>query len=648
MRRINDTYSYFWDSKIHIGKNTVIHTDNKIIEGILDGLREDLCGVKDIYFRPFDAEAFKSARKLFPTCEEAHEDSYFITFDTDAITVYSSAFRADLYGASRIANGYSSGIACGAVYNTPLVPFRAIKTYVPGRDQINFYKSFIDMCLSYGYNAIVMEVGGAMEYKRHPEINEGWEEYTEIFCEYIGKSFKAQRCMPHNKDSIHWENGGGSYLRQDELCDIIKYARARGIDVIPEVPSLSHSDYLLTRHPELAENPLDPIPDTYCPLRPGVYELLFDVIDEVIEVFRPKTMHIAHDEWYSACMCDECRGKDPAKLFYDDVKKIYDYIKAQNIEVMMWADMPVRCTDKNGNVRGSGVTVAKRPTAETVEIRGRIFNVNKEIWCRAGEEIARTGGTYVFHAPRTDSCIDILPKDIVMMNWMHHYDEDLDLEYIRRGMTTVYGNFYPRSFKNWFYCIGRGVDGICISNWSMLDRDHMQRMAIFFNMAYASMMLWQRDFDENKVKENTLAAASDLFRYQRSLDKAPHTATVIHGSLVKVPHEIFWDGVTIDYDKDKMGDYRIVYKDGTEELLPIYYGCNIGVIFPIDYDDGDDPNGTKSHILEPTFTCDYEIIGNEVYYKLVISSERKIEKIIPEIFKEYEDTVIIKKAEINQ
>ena len=75
---------------------------------------------------------------------------------------------------------------------------------------------------------------------------------------------------------------------------MVRWARQYYVDFIPEVPSLTHSNYLLTRHRELAEVADAEWPDTYCPSHPGSYKLLFDVLDEVIEVVKPQMMHIGH------------------------------------------------------------------------------------------------------------------------------------------------------------------------------------------------------------------------------------------------------------------------------------------------------------------------------------------------------------------
>ena len=146
------------------------------------------------------------------------------------------------------------------------------------------------------------------------------------------------------------ENGDGGYLSQDELRGLIQYCKERGFEVIPEVPSLGHCDYLMMGNPDIAERADDPYPDTYCPSNPKSYQILFDVIDEIIDVFEPSIMNIGHDEYYTIGVCEKCRGKSGADLFSADVNKIADYLAAKNVRTMIWGDKLL----KNAIVPGSG------------------------------------------------------------------------------------------------------------------------------------------------------------------------------------------------------------------------------------------------------------------------------------------------------
>ncbi|MEO7145735.1 MAG: beta-N-acetylhexosaminidase, partial [Bryobacteraceae bacterium] len=224
------------------------------------------------------------------------------------------------------------------VRDWPYQPFRAIRLYLPGRDNIPFFKRFLrDFMALYKYNTVVIETGGAMRLKRHPEINAGW-------LDLVNDLHYTERYNPHGphgeyQDSSHQDTADGAILEQEEVADIVTYARKYFIDVIPEIPSLTHSYYLLARHRDLAEIPDEQWPGTYCPSNPKTYALLFDVLDEYIQVMKPRMIHIGHDEWFAPVgRCARCRGKNLGDLFATDVNKIHRYLAARGIKTTMYGD----------------------------------------------------------------------------------------------------------------------------------------------------------------------------------------------------------------------------------------------------------------------------------------------------------------------
>ena len=98
--------------------------------------------------------------------------------DQDAITIYSQSDRGLLYGACEVlqqAQADGGLVPGGVCFSAPQCPFRGLKVYLPGEKQLDQFYKIVDMLLYYRYNTIIIiEIGGAMEYKRHPEINESW------------------------------------------------------------------------------------------------------------------------------------------------------------------------------------------------------------------------------------------------------------------------------------------------------------------------------------------------------------------------------------------------------------------------------------------------------------------------------------------
>jgi hypothetical protein len=217
------------------------------------------------------------------------------------------------------------------------------------------------------------------------------------------------------KNSSHSDAGDGFIIEKDDLRGIIDMANENFIEVIPEIPSLTHCYYLLTRHPELSEYPGDIWPDVYCPSNPASYELMFDVYDEYIEVIQPKMIHIGHDEWRMPLdVCPLCKGKDYSDLFAEDVNRIYNYMSDKGIKIAMWGDHLLE------SVRNAGPR----------------------------EGISSTGVKYQKPGGLPPSLVkESIPKDILIFNWFWA-EQSKDIELNDFGFTQLYGNFKP-NISHW-------------------------------------------------------------------------------------------------------------------------------------------------------------------------------------------------------
>lgn len=632
MRKITDTYFDLTGEGRYIGPDTEIICKDAVARAQIKAVFENAAecrehrNVKEILFLKVDELAEILVKDRFPEADLQTEDSYVISVEKERIRVFTDSENGVRYAACSIRAHYDpeKGISEGLLCNIPICPVRGLKIYTPAREHIPFFREIVDLCMTYGYNTIFMEIGGAMEYKSHPEITEGWKEYGDFMKEYPGKALEVKSLMPWMKNSIHWENGGGDSLTQEEMKELAEYCAKRGLTVIPEVPSLSHSDYLLLRHPELAENPEDPFPDTYCPSNPAVYELLFDLLDEIAEVFHPPMIHIAHDEWIQIAMCDKCRGKDPTILLANDIRKIYNYLKEKGIEVMIWGDKLLDARKKNGVPHGGARTITRKvQTRKMLPAKGRNYPVYEEEW----EEDAGTGiGGEIFGWPETYRAVEFIPTDLKIMNWLLHDTVDgqiTDAVFHKNHLWMMYGNFHPE-IKDWFNRVKDGVKGVSLSNWSMLDQRHMQRNGVLIDLVQTARMLWDRAYDETAVEENFLSASQDLFAYYyRDLLNKPHVE-IIHGADFIIPHKAFVDGNLMNEEADKVGSYHIFYQDGSKETYPVFWGCQIG--YTGEY---------SSYTREPAGTCECIKEDGKWYYKWILPITKPVERIVPEILKPY-------------
>ena len=103
---------------------------------------------------------------------------------------------------------------------------------------------------------------------------------------------------------LHEQGSDGLYYTQDEIRDVIEYARDRGIRVVPEFDMPGHSTAWFVGHPELASGSgpyaverkwgvFDPAMD---PTDEKTYKFLNEFIGEMARLFPDQFFHIGGDE----------------------------------------------------------------------------------------------------------------------------------------------------------------------------------------------------------------------------------------------------------------------------------------------------------------------------------------------------------------
>ena len=232
--------------------------------------------------------------------------------------------------------------ARASISDRPQSSVRGLHMYLPARRDIPFCKRLLDVMAGLKLNTAVVEVSGGLRYRSHPEVNAAWQTFAATMRKYLEQGEPAllgDLANPRRwQDSMHIELAGGAVLEQDEVRDLVEYARRLHITLIPEVQTLSHAYYIVCAHPELSERSDTPYSDTYCPSNPDVYPLVFDLLDEVLDVFDPPALSIGHDEAWAVGTCPVCRSKPAARLIAGDITRLHDHLARRNVKTWMWAD----------------------------------------------------------------------------------------------------------------------------------------------------------------------------------------------------------------------------------------------------------------------------------------------------------------------
>ena len=147
---------------------------------------------------------------------------------------------------------------------------------------------------------------------------------------------------------------GENPLNKAQVRKLIDACKNNGIRIIPQFQSLGHQSWskkthpLLINFPEFDETPMVPLDNpgiycrSWCPLNPDVYDVVFTLIDELIEVFDADAFHVGMDEvrLLANDQCNRCRGYDPAVLYAKAVRDMHAHISGRRgLKMLMWGDM---------------------------------------------------------------------------------------------------------------------------------------------------------------------------------------------------------------------------------------------------------------------------------------------------------------------
>ena len=403
--------------------------------------------------------------------ESPGPDGYVLHVGERVVLVAGSDDQGAFYGVQSlrqlVERGQGRSIQAVQVRDWPHKSFRGIKLYLPGRENFAFFKRFLrDFMALYKYNKLIVELNAAMRLDRHPELNTGWAEMARDLI--YSRRDRSTGPNGEYQDSTHHDTGDGGILEKAEVADLVRWATEYNIEVIPELPSLTHSYYLLTSHRELAEIPDAEWPDTYCPSNPKSYELLFDVFDEYIDVMKPKLIHVGHDEWRMPWgVCPKCKGKGHRELYAQDVIKIHSYLAKKGVRTAMWGDHLLEAV--------AGPMLVDRKT-------------------RAGYKYRIPGGL------TPDQVQKLIPKDILVFNWFWNDSErgsgEANEETLGNwGFEQVYGNFTPE-IRNYGRRSGRsGILGGAPSAWIATTEFNFGKDLIYEFTGCASL-LWSKQWPE--------------------------------------------------------------------------------------------------------------------------------------------------------
>ena len=159
----------------------------------------------------------------------------------------------------------------------------------------SFVKRYVDLLAMYKFNTfhwhLTEDQGWRIQIKRYPRLTE------------VGGCRKETQVAKHRDPFVGDGTRYCGYYTQDEVRDVVAYAAARHVTILPEIEMPGHSVAAITAYPELGCRATAPevrtkwgiSDDILCPTE-ETFAFLEGVLTEVMELFPGERIHIGGDE----------------------------------------------------------------------------------------------------------------------------------------------------------------------------------------------------------------------------------------------------------------------------------------------------------------------------------------------------------------
>lgn len=292
-----------------------------------------------------------------------NKEGYNIKVSPNTILIEGATAKGIFYGLqtirqllpSQIENTVSVGsstkwiVPCMTVSDYPEFGYRGMmldvcRHFMPKE----FVMKFIDMMALHKLNIfhwhLTDDQGWRIEIKKYPKLTE------------VGAFRRMEIAGHQNSPDWTWKVGRyGGFYTQDDIREVVAYAKKRNVTIIPEIELPGHAMAALSAYPELScsGGPFEVVGrwgifhDIYCS-REETILFLQDVLNEVADLFPGEYIHLGGDEapktrWQRCKACQERMAKEGLKnetqLQTYFMGRMEKFLKTKGKKVICWDEV---------------------------------------------------------------------------------------------------------------------------------------------------------------------------------------------------------------------------------------------------------------------------------------------------------------------
>lgn len=243
------------------------------------------------------------------------------------------------------------------------IPFEDVKKYI---DIMAYHK------LNTFHWHLTEDQGWRIEIKKYPLLTEIGSKREDTLVNHLREK---------EENRVYDGHPHSGFYTQEQARELVAYAAARQITVIPEIEMPGHAEAALASYPYLGCRQTGYvtlpvwgiIPEVFCMGRETTFKFFEDVLDEICEIFPGEYIHIGGDEcprdrWKE---CPDCQRRmkeegltEVGQLQGYQLKRVEKYLNAKGRHIIGWDEILESGATPTATVmswRGpqGGVTAAK-------------------------------------------------------------------------------------------------------------------------------------------------------------------------------------------------------------------------------------------------------------------------------------------------
>ena len=327
-------------------RNTIIETPASLLHA-----KQLLQSQLSNYNFASNKQATKIKYILAGSADKIAKEGYAITIAPNTIVVKAKNIQGALLATNtlvqiQLLQKNAQQIPCGTIIDSPRFEYRGMhmdvsRNFYP----ISFIKKYLDIMALYKFNTFHWHLtdgpGWRLQINSYPKL-------TSMAAFRTHNDWKSWWNNERKYLSEGDPNAYGGYYTQEQAKDIVAYASARGITVIPEIEMPGHSEEVLAAYPELSCSGKPYVNDVFCAGNEASFEFIEKVLTEVMAIFPSKYIHIGGDEagkgaWKKCPKCQLRIKNEPLKnedeLQSYLVKRVEKFLNKNNRNLLGWDEI---------------------------------------------------------------------------------------------------------------------------------------------------------------------------------------------------------------------------------------------------------------------------------------------------------------------